>query len=50
MKEQLIRITNTLGLISTKGEDTIYMANCLQALRQLIETIPEENENQKEED
>ena len=50
MKEQLIRITNTLGLISTKGEDTIYMANCVQALRQLIETIPDEEINKKEEE
>ena len=33
MKEQLTRIYNTLGLIQTKGEDTIYMAQSLIALQ-----------------
>lgn len=26
---------NTLGLISTKGNDTIYMAECLKAIKNL---------------
>lgn len=34
--EQLKRIYNTLTLVSTKGEDTILMGQCLQALSQEI--------------
>lgn len=34
-KEQLTRIYNTLMLISTKGEDTLVMADCLRAIQQL---------------
>jgi hypothetical protein len=32
MKEQLMRIYNTLSLISTKGDDTVAMAQCLIAI------------------
>lgn len=46
MNEQLIRIYNTLSIISTKGEDTVAMAQCLLALKQIIE----ENNNKKEEE
>ena len=45
--EQLIRIYNTLGMISTKGDDTVLMAQCLVTLKQYIE---EQDSNvQKEE-
>ena len=33
---QLTRIFNTLGIINTKGEDTLNMAECLIALRGLL--------------
>lgn len=36
---QLQRIYNTLGEISTKGEDTLMMADCLRALQQLANQI-----------
>ena len=36
-QEQLTRIYNTLMLISTKGEDTLIMADCLRAIQQLTE-------------
>ena len=36
---QLIRIYNTLTTVSTKGEDTITMADCLRALKQAIEEL-----------
>lgn len=39
---QLIKIYNTLTTISTKGEDTLTMADCLRAFRQWIL----ENQNQ----
>ena len=34
--ETLSRIYNTLLLISTKGEDTLVMADCLNAMRNFI--------------
>lgn len=36
---QLIRIYNTLTTVSTKGEDTLTMADCLRALKQVIEEL-----------
>lgn len=36
-QEQLTRIYNTLMLISTKGEDTLIMADCLRAIEQLMQ-------------
>lgn len=40
---QLYRIYNTLGTISTRGEDTIIMGDCLRALATFIQeaSIPE---------
>lgn len=37
--EQLARIYNTLLNISTRGEDTLVMADCLRALEQVIKQI-----------
>ena len=34
--EQLIKIYNTLTTISTKGEDTLIMADCLRAFKYSI--------------
>ena len=34
--ENLSRIYNTLLLVNTKGEDTLTMADCLNALRNFI--------------
>lgn len=45
--EQFSRIYNTLKTISTKGEDTLTMADCLRAIQELakeIEIIEEEEE------
>lgn len=36
IKNALIQIHNELMKISVKGDDTIALANCLQALRQLV--------------
>ena len=50
MKEQIINIFNALLTISTKGEDTITMAKCLQGLQYYIMSLPEENvEDRREE-
>ena len=40
--EQLVRIYNTLTTISTKGEDTIIMADCLTAMRPLLLELQQE--------
>lgn len=43
--DQLVKIYNTLLTVSTKGEDTLTMAECLKALRQTImemSSIPDE--------
>lgn len=42
MKEQLdqiARIFNTLSTISTKGEDTLIMADCLRAIQQVYSAL-----------
>lgn len=43
--EQLIRIYNTLTTISTKGEDTLTMADCLTAFRPLLLELQQEMKN-----
>lgn len=39
MKENLIRLHNTLGLIETRGESTKVMAQCLQFVEQMVMEI-----------
>ncbi len=52
--ELLTRIYNTLLLVSTKGEDTIIMGDCLKALQNFVvtkkqqTTIKETNEKEEE--
>lgn len=41
MKDTLIQIHNALITISVKGEDTITMAKCLMALRELVQSQEE---------
>lgn len=36
---QLVKIYNTLLLVSTKGEDTIIMGQCLTSLNDLLKQI-----------
>lgn len=42
---QFARIYNTLMTITTKGEDTLIMADCLRALKTLGESIKIIEEN-----
>ena len=37
MNEKLVMLKNTLSMISTKGNDTIIMADCLRFLDGIIE-------------
>lgn len=39
---QMIRIFNTLTLITTSGENTIIMGQCLSALKDLIADMQKE--------
>lgn len=50
MYEQIVRIHNTLCEISTKGDDTIKMAQCLMQLRQLATMIQQEKEEEEDAD
>lgn len=45
MKDTLVQVLNTLMSIETKGNNTILMGGCLQAINQLI---PQVDEMQKE--
>ena len=42
--EQFISIYNTLLNVSTRGEDTLIMADCLRALERVVKQINEEQE------
>ena len=48
--ETLSRIYNTLLLINTKGEDTIVMADCLNAMRSFIMGEKQELDSQVNKD
>lgn len=47
--EQLVKIYNTLLTISTKGEDTLVMADCLNAFRQVIMSMGAEQQSAENE-
>lgn len=42
MLQQLINIYNTLSLVETKGQNTIYMAASLSTLRDVINELQAE--------
>lgn len=44
MLNQLIRLYNTMTTISTKGEDTLTMAECLKALREIVINMQQQTE------
>lgn len=49
--QRLGQTYNTLTLITTKGEDTIYMAECLKTLKSLYSVFQNEyNEQQTSEE
>lgn len=51
--EFLTRLYNTLLLVSTKGEDTIVMGDCLKSLQNFVFTKQQEianEQNKKEEE
>ena len=44
--DSLANIFNTLSLISTKGEDTIYMSECLKSIKNIYDQLMVELANQ----
>ena len=42
MKKQLIDIFELMKRIETKGESTVFMADCLKALADIINSMPDE--------
>lgn len=41
MLNQLVKIYNTMLTIATRGEDTVIMAECLKAFREVIYSTQE---------
>lgn len=41
--ETLVKVYNSLLLVSTKGEDTIIMGNCLSTMRAVLEEMLKQN-------
>lgn len=50
MKNQLINILNGLNLIETKGQGVIILAECMSQLAQVIDSIPNEETEEVEEE
>jgi hypothetical protein len=46
--EQLVKIYNTLSLVSTKGEDTVIMGQCLAAFRQVLNELAQDSNSSAE--
>ena len=46
---QLQRIYNTMLMISTRGEDTLLMADCLRALQKFAQDAQKEHGEAKQE-
>ena len=44
--ESLAKTFNTLSLIFTKGEDTIYMSECLKSIKNIYDQLMVELTNQ----
>ncbi len=47
--EKLKNIYNTLNLVETKGQSTVFMAACLSTLRELLAAAPFEPETSEKE-
>ena len=43
MKDRLTAIFNLMQKIETKGDSTIFMADCIRELANVINSMPEEN-------
>lgn len=48
MKDRLTAIFNLMQRIETHGDSTLFMADCLRELANVINTMPEESEVKNE--
>lgn len=48
MKDRLTAIFNLMQRIETKGDSTLYMADCIRELANIINSMPEETEAKDE--
>ena len=48
MLQTIINIYNTLGLVETKGQSTVYMGAALSTLKDLIDKEIQQNNSQEE--
>lgn len=48
MSDFLMKLYNTLCMISTRGEDTITMSGCLMAIKNYVSELQENNDNKEE--
>ncbi len=49
MKNRLTAIFNLMQRIETKGDSTLFMADCIRELANVINSIPEESEVKEDE-
>jgi hypothetical protein len=47
IKERLTAVFNLLKAVETKGDSTVFMADCLRELANIINTMSEESEPDK---
>ena len=50
MKEKLITIFNLMQNIETHGNSTLLMADCIRELAHVIDSIPNEDEKNRDND
>lgn len=48
MRERLLAVFETMKTIETKGDSTVFMADCLREIVAIINSIPEEKEGENE--
>lgn len=46
MKQQLINILNGLNAVSTNGQSLMILAQCMQQLAQVIDSMADENKTE----
>lgn len=48
MKENLIKLLNTMAMVETRGENTKIMAQCLQYVENLVQELDTAEKNAEE--
>ena len=48
MKSKLIKVFELMKQIETKGDSTVFMADCLRVLADVINSMPTESEEKNE--